>query len=210
MGQFEGFPRTDEWLSTLPDGLDSYPEAVVKGSFVRGVLENPPEGFDLSRLPEPVQAMFDPLPLPSGWVPEAHMIALNGTLREAFFGSDEDYLDWGERNLRATLSGPLYRVIFAVLSPGRLSRGASKRWRALRRGTEREHLERNQNGNLGRITYPENLYERLYLDVLLRGLRTVYGLSGAKNPVVNVLEYTPTYAVTEVIYDRSKSRGPRI
>jgi hypothetical protein len=207
---FDELPMTSAFLERLPTGWDSYPEVRVKGSIVRGVIEHEPPGYELERVPEPLRSLLANPPLVSDWLPETHLVTLTLAFRDIFFQTDAAYLDWAEETLGSTLRGPLYRILFALISPGRLARSGAKRWGALRVGTSREHIELNENGNLGRIHYPAELYDPFFLETLLRGMTAVYRLSKAADPKIQVLEWTPESALIEVLYDQSQPRGAAI
>jgi hypothetical protein len=207
---FDGFAMTRAYIDGLPDGLDSYPEVTIKGSMARGMIELQPDNFALSRLPISLQPLFVELPLVSQWMPEVKLIAMCCAVREAFFDDDDTYLNWVRGGLRSIFSSPLYRIAFAVVSPTRLVKSATKRWGAIRQGTEREIVELNENGNLGRVRHPPGLYNDLYARVLLAGLLAIYGLSRAPNPIGEVLEVSTHATLIEILYDASRPRGPAI
>lgn len=207
---YEGFPMTRAYVESLPAGLDAYPETVIKGSMARGMIELRPENFDAARLPAPIKALFDNPPLVSDWFPEAKLVAMSCAMREGFFESDEQYIAWVRQGLHKVFSGPLYRVVFALISPTRLVKSSTRRWGALRRGTQRELVELNENGNLGRVRYPAGLYNELYAQVVLAGLLAIYSLSRAPNPLGSVLEVSEHSTLLEVIYDRDRPRGPAL
>ena len=206
LDEFASTPRTAQWLASLPDGLDSYPECQVKGSMVRGYSEFMPEGVDLQRLPAPVRDLVTDPPLVSAWISETKMIALCLAFRELYFETDAGYLSWVEESLETMLAGRLYRVLFSVISPARMAKSAAKRWKALRLGTRREMVEFNDNGNLGRITYPENLYHPLYVEITLRGFMVIYRMSKAPAPVGRIVSHSPTAVLLEVRYDAALPR----
>ena len=46
MALFPGLPLTSAYLEALPEGLASYPDALVRGSFVRAIVNVRPPGFE--------------------------------------------------------------------------------------------------------------------------------------------------------------------
>ena len=58
MAMYPGLPLTSAYLEQLPAGLDSYPEAMVKGSFIRAIVKERPDGFDPSVLPPELASVF--------------------------------------------------------------------------------------------------------------------------------------------------------
>ncbi len=204
-------PQTREYLASLPAGLESYPEATVKGSLMRELVNRPPPPMKIDAVPEDLRPLFDDPPLVSEWVPEVRLVALcMTTLEIAYEGEQAPYCDFIQKAMHDVMGSPLYRVLFALLSPHRLAKGSQKRWDALRRGTTRQLLERNENGNVGVIGYPPNLFNRFYIANTLAGLLGIYQLSRAPDPVGRILEWTPTSATLEIIYDQSKPRGRKL
>jgi len=199
-------PRTRQYVDSLPRGLESYPECRVKASMACALLDDPPPALSLSKLPAPLRALVEPAPLASAWLPEAQSIALMIAVRELAFSDDAGYLQWAHEVLGDLFSGPLYRMIFALMSPDRLARGGSKRWQAMHQGTSRELVDLGANGHLGRICYPRNLYCRLFIELNVQAFSAVYSLSRARDPAVRVVNWTPTESVLEVVYDQALPR----
>ena len=110
------------------------------------------------------------------------------------------------RNFQEVFS-TLYRILFAVLSPVRLAKGADKKWIALRKGSRREMIEATAEFNRGRVVYPEMGYSKLYVRLLCKGFLTAYRLSRAKDAAVRLESWTPTESLIEIVYDRRGS-GP--
>ena len=207
MGTFGGLPLTSAYLERLPDGLGSYPDAQLKGSFVRAVIKALPDSLDPQQLPDELAEIILSPPELSEWVPEVRLITLMTVLRDVAFGDDDEYDAYTRGMLSSVLAGPMYRVLFAVISPNRMAVKGEDKWTHMHRGTRRESLERNQNGNLGQLHYPENLFSPLYIKMCAEAIATVYRLSRAPDPEVRILEYTATCTTLEVLYDRSLPRG---
>ena len=200
----DSLPLTSRYLSQLPKGLDSYPDAQIKGSVVRTVLEHLPEGFELERLPPELGGLLEHPPLASEWVPDAPMVALTYAFRDVFFQTDEAYFAWLESGYVKMLDSRLYRIIMALSSPERLAKGADKRWGALRRGSVRELIHSDERHNIGVVRYPESLFPRFHAVNFMSALLVAYRLSRARKPRVDLLEWTPTQMTLRVIYDEDK------
>lgn len=204
---FPELPLTSAYLEQLPAGLDSYPDAQVKGSFMRAIVNVRPDGFDPHVLPDPIAEIFLNPPELSEWVPEVRLVTVMTALRDAAFDDDASHHAFESKMLASVLAGPMYRVLFAVISPRRMAVKGEDKWTHMHRGTRRESLEFNENGNLGRIHYPSHLFSPRYVDVCAEAIATVYRLSRAPDPAVRVLEYTPTSSLLEVVYDQGRPRG---
>lgn len=209
-GDYANLPHTRAYLDSLPAGLDSYPDATVKGSLVRALVERVPPAVLESDLPPEIRRLYDEPPLVSDWVPEVRLTAMAKVARDLAFDSDEGLQGFVREGLTEVFGGPLYRIVFALVSPTRLAKSGTKRWSAIVRGTKRELLEINENGNLGVIRYEPHLYDESICRLVLEALMVAYGLSRAPNPQGHLLEWTPTSAKLEVIYDRSRPRGPAV
>ena len=168
-------PRTQAYVASLPHGLLSYPDTQVKGSAIAAVLKNLPEGMELARFPDELREMLDHPPPVSAWVPEVPFVALMLALCELAFDSDEAFLAWAESGFKGYFSASLYRILFAVLSPMRLAKGADKKWGALRRGSRREMIEATDDFNRGRVHYPRNAFPLVYVKLLCKGLTYTKG-----------------------------------
>lgn len=124
----------ERYLATLPHGVDSYPEYEQKGSIIRSYLDS--GAFDGSgvELPAAVRALLASPPAPTQWVPEVHanvlFLVMMGKLGETGF---EDLV---YRENTRLLSGPLYAILFKLVSPERVLRASGARWAQFHRGIE--------------------------------------------------------------------------
>jgi hypothetical protein len=194
-------PRTRAYAESLPQGLDSYPELQVKGSAVVVMLRSLPETIDLDRFPDELRDMLEHPPTVSAWTPEVHFVAFCIAARELMFESDEGFLEWAEEGYKGYFSASFYRILFAVISPQRLARGADKKWGALRRGSRREMTEATEQFNRGRLVFPRNAFPLFYLKILRKGFLVAYRLSRAANAEVRLVDWSTTEASFEIIYD---------
>jgi hypothetical protein len=76
----------EEYLATLPDGIDSYPQALIKGSLVRIVCRDVDRSKVARVLPPRVSALLLDPPLPSAWTPEVWFLAMATAEYEAHAG----------------------------------------------------------------------------------------------------------------------------
>lgn len=207
MAMYPGLPLTSAYLEQLPAGLDSYPEAMVKGSFIRAIVKERPDGFDPSVLPPELASVFLTPPQVADWVPEVKLVTVMTAQRDVAFSNDQDHRAFTRHMLSSILGGPMYRVLFRVISPQWMANKGEDKWQIMHRGTRRETMELNDNGNLGRLHYPQGLFSPMYVDMCAEAIASVYRLSRAPDPDVRVLEYTPTSSLLEVLYDQGRPRG---
>lgn len=203
VSSLDALPTTREYLATLPEGLDSYPEAQARGSMARAVLDYQPEGLDPTRLPDELRWMLEHPPTANQWIPEARVLALMHAVRDLAFDTDEDFFEWVRSSLHDLFATPVYRLLMAMASPQMLARQADRAWARVRRGTVRQLEERGDNHNLGTLRYPPHLFDRFSMGIVCAGVEVTYRMSRARAPEVRMLEWTPTYARIMVVYDVS-------
>ncbi len=176
----------DAYLATLPQGIDSYPEAGVKGSVVRAMFPD----SERSRFPA-----ADVVPAPAGehilhppavsdWVPEAHHGALIGAIYDTRFrsaGGLPAFETWAIERNRALLRGPLYRVMFLVMSPERILSGVQSRWAAFHRGSNLTVVQRTGNVTQARLSHPPHLFSALAIRWFATAFQVALEAGGAKN-----------------------------
>lgn len=142
MGSEAATPKgaLEAYLCRLPDGLDSYPDCVVKGSVVREFLE----GHDMTRLRARLPAPLGELATPGSavvtrWLPEVHFHAAMLAVTELFFDSDEAFIEDAYQRNRRLLAGPLYRMLTKFLSVDRIGSMGRMVFHQLHRGIELEY-----------------------------------------------------------------------
>jgi hypothetical protein len=155
-------PTLERYLGELPLGVDSHPEAGVKGSVLRS-LQHHPAFESIVRhpgLPAPVAQLLREPPTATTWVPEVHFNTAMTALYDVVFRDDGGlprYEMWvAEENVKL-LSTPLYQILFAVVGAQRLLAAAPARWAAFRRGSTLSLLRSEKQIAELRLVYPRNL-----------------------------------------------------
>jgi hypothetical protein len=183
-----GLPTLEQYLASLPNGLSSYPFAVAKASLVRALLVDAPCDVGVSSgLPPRLVELARSPPAANHWTSEVELWALSLGMYDLGFanrGGITRYTEWTYQRNRALLSGPLYRVLFAVASPDRLFSGAAHRYSAFHRGTVMSKLEASRGAGSFRLTTPANLLPELARAALSTAFKAALDLSGAKDAVV--------------------------
>jgi hypothetical protein len=187
-------PLWRPYIARLPEAERSYPECCLKGSVLRSVVDGLPAtgAPDLSDLPPSVLALLRAPPLPNAWVSEVGFYTIMLALQERM--SDAAYEAWVLERNRKLLRGPLYRVLFLVVSPERLFHGAANRWSAFRKGTTLEILELVDKSARFSLHSPPHLHTDVTIANLLLALRAAAEAAGAKEPEVRLAKLTPTRA----------------
>jgi len=131
-------PAVETYLASLPAGIDSYPEIVVKAS-VLAIFKNHIAMPDLVHQapPQAARLLTDATTVTS-WVPEVHFNVLAAAFYDLVFrdrGGFAALEGWATDQNVKLLGNPLYRVLFAAIGPKRLIHSVSVRWSVFRRGT---------------------------------------------------------------------------
>jgi hypothetical protein len=184
--------RTRAYLTSLPQGLASYPECRTKGSVWRNIAA----GTDMPRLLEGVPPELGVLPdtgiLGSAWFPAVQHFAAHLAMRDCLFASDDAIYQHFRILNRRLLSGPLYRVMFALVSPHLVSHASDRRFAALFQGVTLRSKQTGPNQEHVRLQYPEKLIPRLVARLYLTAFEAALVLAGAKGLTGKLTEYTDT------------------
>jgi hypothetical protein len=192
-------PSLEQYLATLPGGIDAYPQCMAKASVVRDAMQRTlPPGIDL---PAPLRALIEQPPPVSAWIPEVHQNALMLAILDTHFDETdvEGFYSWILDRNRRLFSSPLYRALFLVLSPERLLAGFQRRWSTFRRGSELS-IERFGGGRArGRLISPPNLHSKVSARGLGFGFQAAIERAGGGDVRVDI----PLSSPTEVVYELS-------
>jgi hypothetical protein len=196
-------PRTAAWLEQLPHGLDSYPECQVKGSLLRRLVKSQQLQPFAEHLPKELLPWLEQPPLVSAWVPEIHLFAMLHLLRDLVF-DDAELERYIAAGIERMLAGPLYRIMFFLVSPTRLVHGLGRRWEQFHRGTSMAVL-RDVGASLDIVVeHPPHMYSETIARVSAASFRTTVTASGGKGYRVEIApeDSTPTSSVFRVFRPR--------
>jgi uncharacterized protein (TIGR02265 family) len=171
------------YLEGLPHGLASYPECTAKASLLRDMLATRPLDPDSDSLLEDLRPLIRDPPPVSTWIPEVAFVASAMTVYDEHFGGHDvaGFEQWIVDFNAALFRKPLYRVLFALISPERLVVGATTRWSAFHRGTSLALVERGQRSGLVRVGFPPDLYGTVMLHGFAAGLRAAVVVAGGRD-----------------------------
>lgn len=184
-------PRLTGYLARLPDGVDSYPDVVVKAATFTACIADRPVPVDDGDVPLPLVELVRNPPPVSAWVPEVHMVSIFKMIGDHHFegeGGVQAFLEWVYQQNRQLLAGRLYRVLFWLVQPESIFLGVQKRWGALRRGTGIEILERGHERCRVRLSFRPYLLDEEGLLAVGTALRAAADMAGAKQSSVEVVE----------------------
>jgi hypothetical protein len=156
-------PSLDNYLAQLPDGLRSYPDALAKATVIMPFREGPVGAAlrECGELPAPLRNLLEQPLAVSEWIPEVRLVGLIQTAYDVHFahaGGAEALQGYIRTTNRAVFKGPLYSILFAVVSPERLLTGAAQRWSAFHRGSKLEVAQRSAGRAVLVLTHPPNLF----------------------------------------------------
>ena len=187
----EPFSRLREYVAQLPDGLDSYPDCVAKGSIARLALREFEWREVYETLPEPLREGLRHRPLPSAWLPEVHSVALHMAAADAEGLSMEDVLRWSHESNTRLAESPMYRIVAAVASPAILLRTAALSWRLLHRGVSLSIESQASGRTEAAIEHPPHLWNELVHLSTAQGLRAAVEAAGGREVRAELADYVP-------------------
>jgi hypothetical protein len=186
----------EDYLASIPGGIDGYPDCLHKGEPFAAWLEHSPT----KRLPEyvPQQAArwlaTDNVPT---WVPEVHTTVTYLALREAYFPSDAAFLEHARVCNQAVLDTPVNRVLFWAASPRAILRGGALRWGTLHRGSSMSIRTPDDRSAELTLEFPPKLLPEIVLRGNAVGITLALERTGGRGVEVLLRSVTDTRAVFE-------------
>jgi hypothetical protein len=181
-------PSVAEYLARLPNAETSYPHATVKAAVTRAMIETTSLAEDLrpGDVPDPILELVHRPPTVNQWLPEVFHGVLGAATYDTMFrdhGGMPAFRAWVLDGNRKLLRGPLYRVLFLVLSPERIFLAAGRRWEAFHRGSTLRVLEHTARDARARLTYPPGLFGELSCNAFAGAFTAAAEAAGAKDVV---------------------------
>lgn len=181
------YPRLEEYVSSLPEGLDSYGRCQAKASMLRTALQTGGLRAPQQGLPAPLRDLFEAPPAVTAWIPEAVSVAAHLAVADENGLSDEALLDWTYQTNRQLAHSRLYRAVASLASPDLVLRVARTSWKVLHRGIDLAVQRDNHRAELS-VTHPGGVWNRLVHLATATGFRAVLESSRGKNVSVNLAE----------------------
>jgi uncharacterized protein (TIGR02265 family) len=166
------------FLTALPNGLESYPEHVTKGSVVRGFAAHPAMATALDALPQALAALVRDPPSSSAWVRETHQSALVVALSDLL--GQASTLEFVKRSVKDTLASPLYRALFVLVGPRRVVTGAGMTFGQFHRGMSVDVRAASDGAEL-RLRTPQGLVPPFLAECYGVSFVAALELAGAKS-----------------------------
>lgn len=193
------YPSVAAYLARIPGGLAAHPECVAKASLFRSIVDDKPLR-DLKGLPPAIVELILHPPPPTAWVPEVHFRALMRAVYDTHFASRPDFYRWAYEAQRRLFDGPLYRILFAMVSPERVAVTAEARWGKFHKGFTLD--AKIQKGLLHVVLgHPSFLADAFDHHATLEGVRAALELAGAAHVTTTVDEVTSTCGVFTIRWE---------
>lgn len=180
-------PHLEAYIERLPQGLDSYPEALAKASLLRSVADFRPIPRQVREaLPAALATLLEAPPPVTHWVSQVHTHSLLLVLRDSVCSDQEDFVRFCYLRQRELFQSAMYRVMFALATPGMLFGAIALRWGSLHRGTSLSIRERTDTTTHLQLDHAPHLWDPEVSLATAAGLRAVLDLSGAIGARVEV------------------------
>lgn len=193
------FPTVARYLERVPGGLAAYPQCQGKASLLRSVLEDFPTQRLSSGLPPTLAELVRHPPPPGHWIPEVHFRAVMRAVLDEFFGDPAKFVAWTYSAQQRVLGGPLYRMLFVLVSPERVIRSAHSRWASFHRGSKIDFEVFSGHG-IVTLIHPPHCHELLDHEAVIAGFRVALELAGGHNVTSTTLECDATRASSRVAW----------
>jgi hypothetical protein len=178
------FSSASAYLSSLPKGLDSFPECRVRVLVFEHIGRQYPE-LARDAPPGPLTDLLAGSLDSSSWVPEVVGQVANLMVRDACVPSDAAYCDWTYEMSLLSFGKPLLRQLMRLMSPALLVLGAAKRWSALHAGTDLGTSGVRNVGDrsevVGQLRFPRGLFPDLFLIGLCPAFRAALSLARGRD-----------------------------
>lgn len=189
--QRQHFPSLARYLDALPHGLDSYPDCQAKVSLVRSMLEEHPLAKFVPELPTPLAELIRQPPPMSAWMSEVHLRAILRVIHDRVLTDRRAFVKWTYEAQKRLLAGPVYRLLFSVMSVERLGDIAPSRWARFHRGSTMRVDYGDMQSRVS-FQFPPHLLDDLDLEASLAGIHVAIELMVRRTAEFAEMKVTPT------------------
>jgi len=186
----DAMTRIERYLFALPAGFASHPECQHKFATIRDFIAGTPLLERLDVLPPQVAELVRNPPPVTAWVSEVVANCIFLGIREACCESDEDYYTFSAERSRQMMRRPMYKLMFALITPRRVVKGAGWKWTQFHRGTTMTGaLDEDGRGGTLEVRFPPGLMSPIAAGGYAGALRAAFELSSS-TPVTLEIEDT--------------------
>jgi len=190
------YPHVVEYLEALPKGAASYPQCLDKGSGTQRLLKIRNPRPTPGSLPDEIARFIATAPVASAWIPTVVAESITLAIRDEFFSSDDDFWYWLKTTVRSLFRSPIYRVMLALASPGRLLASIQNRWEQFHRGSTLQIVDRpTPKSVVMRMRFPPRLYLALTLRNYAVSFAAAAEVARGRNVKVELGDFDETSAL---------------
>lgn len=184
------FPATSAYLTRLPAGLASYPEAMTKGILMRSALSSHPFHPSWRSLPAEIVTPIRSPPLPTSWTSAVLTDVAFCLIADTFYPTREAVLKWSYDRTFHLARVPLFSQITDFAGLDHFLRGAARLHNLFQRGTTLTVAPQKSGADV-LLSHPPHLHGELN-HVCNEGVfRAALETAGALSPRVEMLASTP-------------------
>lgn len=188
----------ERYISSLPGGLDAYPEHLQKATVVQQFATEMPSAKLIGQLPPALEPLIMPNLSPSSWVSEVKANALLMAVRDVCYADDDSFVAAAMRANRRLLTGPIYRVLMKVISPSFMVKNCGSRWAMFHQGIHLvPSMESKQSARMT-ITFPVGLVPQLIIRAYATAFQVSIEAAGAKNATSKIVSHDLVHSTFEV------------
>lgn len=189
----ERFPRVAAYLAGLPDGLDSHPTCLAKGTLVRTFVSGlAPDRVKGAGLPPAIEALLAVLPANSAWLSEVQTWAGIYAFADLQELTGWKWDGWVRAKNLELYTNPVLRLVMNFTSPSLAVPLASAYWGTVHRGSRLSVLEKAADRATLSLDYPPRLFDETAARALGIAFGCAFELSHAKTRSLAFDGWTPT------------------
>ena len=175
----QAYPRAAEYVGSLPEGLDSYPNFRSKASIYLTLLVELGVPLKTSTLPPILATLIESPPTANTWVPTSQVNALELVIADVL-KSSEGFLGLAYSMNRKLLGSTMYRPMVFVSSPAFLLKVSTMVWGRFHTGTVLRPRVEASSARLD-LTFPERLLPRLIVEEKATAYRAAAEAAGGRD-----------------------------
>lgn len=188
-----------QYIASLPNGLDSYPSCQLKSSVLRGFCASIDVERLCSALPETLAALVERPPPPSDWIDEVKTTAIFLASADSNV-TGESFVAHAYRTNYALLDSTMYRILFRLVGARRVLANAGKSWSQFHRGTTLSVQSFDEHARRATVSLegPAHHVPLLLAEGYATSIRAAVEISGHKDVHAAVEDHTPTRTLVSV------------
>lgn len=175
--------RMEDYLGSVLGGVNAYPEHVQKVAVFRQFIAERPTDELKRQLPPELAMMFSGATNPSVWVSEVKANAVLLGMRDACYGSDEEFVNAALQANQRLFASPMYRLLMKVASPALMLKNSQRYWNVFHRGMNLVLSRYDESGKscVFTLVFPVSLLPELVARAYATAFASAIAAAGGKN-----------------------------